>query len=82
MARKRGLPYNFILEAMTYGLFFKKTNEEGELSDPDKQFIQSLSRGVDNALVSLCGFNSKEDQNFIDELNMQYVKLNQIKLLK
>jgi len=82
MARKRGLPYNLILEAMTYGLFFKKTNEEGELSDPDKQFIQSLSRGVDNALVSLCGFNSKEDQNFIDELNMQYVKLNQIKLLK
>ena len=82
MARKRSLAYDLILEAMTFGFFFRKTNEAGELSDQDKQFIQSLSRGVDNVLISLCGFNSREDQNFIDELNKQYIKLNQTKLIK
>ena len=82
MAKKRGLAYDLILEAMTYGFFFRKTNEAGGLSDQDKQFIQSLSKGVDNVLISLCGFNSREDQNFIDELNKQYIKLNQTKLIK
>ena len=78
MAKESGLEYNLILDAMVYGFFFRKTNEQGELADTDKQFIKSLKQDVDRTLILLCGFKRIGDQNFIDELKEKYFKLNKI----
>ncbi len=75
MAKESGLPYNFILEAMVFGFFFQKTNEQNELSEPDKKFIQLLDSGLENVLVAICDFNREKDKHFIDELKKQYSEI-------
>lgn len=82
MAKQKKLTYNFILEAMAFGLFFKKTNEEGELSETDKQFIKSLNRGIEKVLVEMCGFNPQKDKDFMNELMEQYVIKSQVELIE
>lgn len=74
MAKQKKLNYNLILEAMTFGFFFNKKNEYGELSEPDKQFIKSLNKGIENVLVEMCDFDPKNDKNFIKELINRYLQ--------
>lgn len=75
MAKKKGLPYNLILEAMSFGFLFKTKNEQNKQAEPDKLFHNSLNNGIENTLVSFCNFNLENDSNLIQELKAHYIKL-------
>lgn len=76
MARKKKLEYSQIMEAMTYGLFFRKTDETGRLYFQDKLFLKSLKEnGVKMTLQALCKFHPESDRELADEINNLYQKL-------
>ena len=78
MAKNKGLEYDRIVKAMAYGFFFRKTNELGQPNIRDERFAQVLTeKGVEEVLVSLCGFDSKKDQILIDELKVRYMNIKQ-----
>lgn len=80
IAKQKGLEYDLILEAMTFGFFFIKTNENGQLSEPDKLFQNALKSGLEDTLIKMCGFNPGKDKGLMDELNSEFQKLAAIKI--
>jgi mannitol-1-phosphate 5-dehydrogenase len=78
MARIKGLEYDRIVKAMAYGFFFRKTNELGQPNIRDEQFAQVLTeKGVEEVLVSFCGFDPQKDQILMEELKVQYMNISQ-----
>lgn len=76
MAHKKRLKYDLILNAMAYGFFFSKTDEQGNKNQQDVIFLNMLKEnGVESTLEMLCGFNPRTDYFLIYELNVQYLKL-------
>jgi hypothetical protein len=63
---------------MAYGFFFRKTNELGQPNIRDEQFAQVLTeKGVEEVLVSFCGFDPQKDQILMEELKVQYMNISQ-----
>ncbi len=76
MAHQKHLKYDRILNAMSYGFFFCKTNDLGQANPQDVIFLQMLKEnGVERTLEMLCGFNAHTHHFLIEELNVQYLKL-------
>jgi hypothetical protein len=82
MAKQKGLEYDLILEAMTFGFFFNKTNENGQLSEPDKLFQNALKTGLGNTLITRCDFNPEKDKSLMDELKSKFLELEQLKWIQ
>jgi hypothetical protein len=74
MAKKKALPYHLILEAMAFGFFFKTKNEQGEQTETDKLFLNSLHQEFEQTLASYCNFDPLNDRELIRELKEQYLK--------
>jgi mannitol-1-phosphate 5-dehydrogenase len=74
MAKKKALPYHLILEAMAFGFFFKTKNEQGEQTETDKLFLNSLHQEFEQTLASYCNFDPLNDSELIRELKEQYLK--------
>jgi mannitol-1-phosphate 5-dehydrogenase len=78
MAMNAGIPYDFILKAMAFGFFFSKSDEQGNFNTQDVLFKNYLKeKGVENTVVSLCGFSQEKDRLLIDELKVEYLNLKQ-----
>jgi mannitol-1-phosphate 5-dehydrogenase len=75
LARKQGMNYEKILEAMTYAFYFKATDETGKRFSGDLLFDDILSRGVVVALQNVCGFDPQVDEDLIDEFVQYYNRL-------
>lgn len=71
LAMELGLPYNLILDAMSYGFLFKATDETGKPYAADSLFLDAFSQGINQVFVQLLGFNNKIDKQVTDKVIMK-----------
>jgi mannitol-1-phosphate 5-dehydrogenase len=69
------VPCNLIIKAMSYGLFFRAKDEEGNPFAADHSFLISLSDGFESAFLNFLKFDPIADQNIITELKRHYLSL-------
>lgn len=62
------MPYDKILEAMSYAFFFKATDENGHRSEQDIVFEKLLSQGIDYTLQKVCGIDPVFDQELAEKV--------------
>lgn len=65
-------PYDLILEAMSYGLFFKAKDDAGCLFPSDTEFFESLENDFESCFVEILGYNSDLDFSVIEKLKELY----------
>ena len=75
LALSNNSPADLIIKAMSYGLFFRATDEEGNLFPADSSFLESLSKGFESAFVDILKFDPIADQNIVAELKRHYLSL-------
>jgi mannitol-1-phosphate 5-dehydrogenase len=75
LALSRKMQCDLIIKAMSYGLFFRATDEEGNLFPADNSFLESLSAGFESAFINSLKFDPVADQNIITELKRHYLSL-------
>src|SRR5690606_2887175 len=76
MAKKKELPYELIVSAMSHGLFFRKSDNNENFNQQDELFLQSLyDKGLEESIVDFCGFKPTESNFLIKELKDQWCKL-------
>jgi mannitol-1-phosphate 5-dehydrogenase len=61
-------PYNIIIKAMAYGLFFRARDEEGNTFPADTVFLESLSKDFESALINILLLDPVSDNLIIREL--------------
>ncbi len=76
LANQVGMTYDKILKAMSYGLFFRARDEEGNIYKPDFAFLDSLTKEFEMTLIRNLGFETESDNLAIIELKKLYL-LNQ-----
>ena len=70
------MPYDKILEAMSYAFFFKALDENGNRSGQDLLFEKLLSEGLDKTLSEVSGIGSKDTElqyklkNYINKITI------------
>jgi len=72
LAIKYSMPYNLIVEAMSFGFSFMAKDEEGNLFPPDVTFMESLSNDFESTLINDLGFDHEADKNVIEDLKKYY----------
>ncbi len=70
-----GTPYDKILKAMSYGLFFRAKDEKENLFSSDHKFLEALSREFDAVLIKELALDPVGDRFIIDELKSRYEEL-------
>jgi mannitol-1-phosphate 5-dehydrogenase len=68
LAMHYGKPYDLILLAMSYGLFFKAKDETGNSLPSDINFLNSLSASFESTLTGTLGFDPVADLPIIKTL--------------
>ena len=76
LAETYKMPYNLIINAMTYGFFFSARDEEGKPLPADIDFLESLSEDFEYALINILLLDPVADSLVINELKEQYVLIN------
>lgn len=66
------MPYDLILEAMSYGLFFKAKDDAGNSSPSDIAFMDSLSTDFDSTLIKDLALDPVADCFLIEGLRKFY----------
>jgi len=72
LAEKTGNPYGKILEALSYGFFFRAKDEEGRYFPADRIFLESLETNFESTLTGVLKFNPVSDLSVINELKRLY----------
>ena len=72
LAIKFGMPYDLIVEAMSFGFFFRAKNEEGKMFPPDVAFLEKLSKEFESTLINDLLFDPVVDSNIIEQLKNLY----------
>lgn len=72
LAIQSQMPYNLILNAMSYGFFFTAKDESGSSISNDVSFLSELSKDIESALLKFLGFDLITDHVVIEELKIQY----------
>jgi mannitol-1-phosphate 5-dehydrogenase len=75
LAIEHSMPYNLIIKAMTYGLFFRARSEEGNLYPADKAFLDKLEQDFDATLMNDLGLDITADLLLVKELTQQYAQI-------
>jgi mannitol-1-phosphate 5-dehydrogenase len=75
LAHSRKMPCDLIIKAMSYGLFFRATDEEGNPFPADNSFLESLNAGFESSFLNLLKFDPIIDQNIITELKRHFLSL-------
>ncbi len=57
LAMEYRMPYDLILEAMSYGLFFKATDESGIKFPADSYLLDGLKNDFDHTLTDVLGYD-------------------------
>lgn len=70
------LPYDLILQAMSYGLFFCAKSEEGHLFPSDISFLEALSKEFESTLINELNLDIISDNKIIEELKKHYISIN------
>lgn len=72
LAMKYSKPYNLILYAMSYGLYFRAKDETGNYFPSDINFLNSLSKDFESTLTCLLGLDPFPDEPVIKALAQLY----------
>jgi mannitol-1-phosphate 5-dehydrogenase len=75
LALSNNMPCDLIIKAMSYGLFFRATDEEGILFPADISFLDALGRDFESAFIDILNFDQSADLNIIPELKRHYLSL-------
>jgi len=76
MAMQKKLDYSLIINAMAFGILFKKADEFGNLAPKDDLFLKMIKEeGLEKTLVALCGFRPDYDSHLIGKLKTRYLDL-------
>lgn len=68
MAREIGLPFDLILKAMSYGFFFKVSDEKGNYNPDDLVFLEDMGNNFQEAVIKHLKLSLKKDKEIIEEL--------------
>ncbi|MCJ7446625.1 MAG: hypothetical protein MUO72_02930 [Bacteroidales bacterium] len=75
-------PYDKILKALSYGLFFRIKDEEGNFFQSDLTFINALSEKFESTLMHELNLDPINDHRIIERLKRAYKKLHQDTVIK
>jgi mannitol-1-phosphate 5-dehydrogenase len=64
---KLNKPVDYLLAALVFGFYFRKTDEHGELFPQDEEFVQYFQQGVPSVMQEVCGFDPEKDSGLITE---------------
>lgn len=67
LARELSLPYDLILRTLVCACHFRATDESGNISPSDREFVAIYANGIEQVLTSICGFDRIVDCNLINE---------------
>jgi mannitol-1-phosphate 5-dehydrogenase len=82
LARSRHMPYNLIINAMSYGFFFRARDEEGNLFPADIVFHEAVTNDLESALISNMGYDPVSDRDIISKLKESFKQLSDPPTLK
>lgn len=68
------MPYDLILEAMSFGLFFKATDEFGHTFPSDSSLLDALKNDFDHTLIEVLGYDSVQDIDLIEKFKILIIK--------
>jgi mannitol-1-phosphate 5-dehydrogenase len=77
LAIQYNMPYNLILNAMSFGFLFMARDEEGNLYQSDKAFLEALPGEFESSLTGKLLFDPVNDKKIIKELGRLYLSHNQ-----
>ena len=63
---KLNKPLDYLLAALVFGFYFRKTDEHGQLFPQDEEFIQYFQQGVTTVMEKICGFDPEKDCELIE----------------
>ncbi len=67
-AKKLNMPYDKILRAFCYGVFFKAKNEDGNFFLADTHFLEKWNINQEMVLQEICGFKDHLDQQNVMQI--------------
>lgn len=67
------MSYDLILKAMSFGLFFKATDESGITFPADSSLLDSLKNDFDHTLTEVLGYDRVQDIAVIEKLTDIYI---------
>lgn len=76
LAMQYQMSYDKILEAMSFGLYFRAKDELGHSSPSDITFLGSLEKDIESTVIELLAYDTVIDRPVIDKL----IKINELKL--
>jgi mannitol-1-phosphate 5-dehydrogenase len=68
LALQNNMPYNLILKAMSYGLFFRAKDEEGNQFPSDVLFLKSISTDFKSIFIKDLSYDPVVDSGIIEQL--------------
>jgi mannitol-1-phosphate 5-dehydrogenase len=68
LAVQNNMPYNLILKAMSYGLFFRAKDEEGNQFPSDVAFLKSISTDFKSTFINELSYDPVVDSEIIERL--------------
>lgn len=74
LAKKQGMPYDLILKAMSFGLYFRVKDEAGKHFPSDITFLNSLEVNTETTLTEWLGYNKEIDSDVIQELKRLFIQ--------
>ena len=72
LAIEKEMPYNLILKAMSYGLFFRAVDEEGKATLSDLTFLENLEVDFEGAIAKELNLDRIADKKIINNLKTFY----------
>jgi mannitol-1-phosphate 5-dehydrogenase len=74
LAKKQKMPYNLILKAMSFGLFFRAKDEAGNNFPSDITFLDAIETDFETTLTKWLGYDKALDSDVIQELKERYMQ--------
>ena len=73
LAIETEMPFDLILKAMSYGFFFRATDEEGTANPSDSAFVEHLKTDFKGATIKELNLDPVYDKQIINDLNKYYM---------
>jgi mannitol-1-phosphate 5-dehydrogenase len=75
LAVNYNMPYNLIIRSMSYGFFFRASDEEGNFFPADNMFHEALSADFERTMINTLLLDPATDIKIISELRKLYLSI-------
>jgi mannitol-1-phosphate 5-dehydrogenase len=72
MAKENEMPCDSIIKAMSYGFFFRATDEEGRATPSDIEFLEQLKADFEQTMTGVLHLHPETDKSLIETLKTYY----------